>query len=70
MSNILQNGNATYNCAKWTHMCLQHPGAVASIEIQVEWFLIFLHHQFHGNFLVSLEKLNIFLESFEKLSGS
>ena len=70
MSNILQNGNATYNCAKWTHMCWQHPGAVASIEIQVEWFPIFLHHQFHGNFLISLEKLNVVLESFKKLSGS
>ena len=43
---------------------------VASIEIQVEWFLIFLHHQFYENFLISLEKLNVVLESFEKLSGS
>ena len=51
-------------------MCWQHPGAVASIEIQVEWFLIFLHHQFYENFLISLEKLNVVLESFKKLSGS
>ena len=59
---IVQNGP--------THWCWQHPGAVASIEIQVEWFPIFLHHQFHGNFLISLEKLNVVLESFKKLSGS
>ena len=44
--------------------------SVASIEIQVEWFLIFLHHQFYENFLISLEKLNVVLESFKKLSGS
>ena len=50
---------------------------VASIEIQVEWFLIFLDHQFHGNFvvkliipIVTLEKLSGSLESFQKLSGS
>ena len=51
--------------------------SVASIEIQVERFLIFLDHQFHGNFpveliipLVNLEKMSGSLKSFEKLSGS
>ena len=41
---------------------LVHTVTVASIEIQVEWFLIVMDHQFHGNFVVKLTVPMVTLE--------